>query len=187
MTRRVVITGIGIVSPLGNTPEKLWESLAAGNSGVRELTTVPAEALPTRFGAEARDFTGAIEDFGPLDKAKSRTIKKNLKVMCREMQMGLAVAQLALTHAGLNLDSADRDRTGIVYGSDYMLTVPQEFTSGIRSCLTADGVFEFGQWGQKGLPAVEPLWLLKYLPNLPAAHIAIFNDLRGPSNSLTLR
>jgi 3-oxoacyl-[acyl-carrier-protein] synthase II len=178
---------MGVVSPLGNTPEKLWESLAAGKSGVRELTTVPTEALPTRYGAEARDFTGSIEDFGPLDKAKSRTIKKNLKVMCREMQMGLAVAQLALTHSGLNLDAADRDRTGIVYGSDYMLTVPQEFTTGIRNCISAEGIFEFGHWGQKGLPAVEPLWLLKYLPNLPAAHIAIFNDVRGPSNSLTMR
>ena len=68
-----------------------------------------------------------------------------------------------------------------------MLTVPQEFTAGIRNCLTADGKFDFRQWGEKGLPAVEPLWLLKYLPNLPASHIAIFNDLRGPSNSLTMR
>ena len=99
MARRVVITGLGVVSPLGNTPEKLWESLSAGQSGVRELTLVPGEALPTRYGAEARDFTGSIENFGPLDKAMSRTIKKNLKVMCREMQMGIAVAQLAISPA----------------------------------------------------------------------------------------
>jgi 3-oxoacyl-[acyl-carrier-protein] synthase II len=186
MTRRVVITGMGVVSPLGNAPEKLWESLAAGQSGVRELTLVPGEALPTRFGAEARDFTGSIENFGPLDKGMSRTIKKNLKVMCREMQMGIAVAQLAITHAGLDLAATNLDRMGIVYGSDYMLTVPQEFTTGIRNC-TTEGKFDFREWGEKGLPAVEPLWLLKYLPNLPAAHIAIFNDLRGPSNSLTMR
>jgi 3-oxoacyl-[acyl-carrier-protein] synthase II len=187
MTRRVVITGLGVVSPLGNSPEKLWESLAAGTSGVRELTAVPIAALPTRYGAEARDFTGAIENFGPLDKAMSRTIKKQLKVMCREMQMGIAVAQLAISHAGLNLAATDLDRMGIVYGSDYMLTVPQEFTTGIRNCTSAEGKFDFGQWGEKGLTAIEPLWLLKYLPNLPAAHIAIFNDLRGPSNSLTMR
>ena len=49
------------------------------------------------------------------------------------------------------------------------------------------GKFDFRQWGEKGLPAVEPLWLLKYLPNLPASHIAIFNDLHGPNNSLTMR
>jgi 3-oxoacyl-[acyl-carrier-protein] synthase II len=186
MTRRVVITGLGVVSPLGNSPEKLWQALASGTSGVRELTTVPVEALPTRYGAEARDFTGSIEDFGPLDKAMSRTIKKGLKVMCREMQMGIAVAQLALSHAGVKLTEANLDRFGIVYGSDYMLTVPQEFTTGIRNCMD-DGQFDFRHWGEKGLTAVEPLWLLKYLPNLPAAHIAIFNDLRGPSNSLTVR
>ncbi len=186
MTRRVVITGLSVVSPLGNSPEKLWESLAAGASGVRELTAVPPEALPTRYGAEARDFTGSIENFGPLDKAMSRTIKKQLKVMCREMQMGIAVAQLAISHAGLDLAATNLDRMGIVYGSDYMLTVPQEFTTGIRNC-TTEGRFDFREWGGKGLPEVEPLWLLKYLPNLPAAHIAIFNDLRGPSNSLTMR
>jgi 3-oxoacyl-[acyl-carrier-protein] synthase II len=187
MSRRVVITGLGVVSPLGNSPEKLWAALASGESGVRELTSFPADPLPTRFAAEARDFTGSIEDFGPLDKAMSRTIKKNLRMMCREMQMGLAVAQLAISHSGLDLAAANLDRTGIVYGSDYMLTVPQEFTAGIRNCLTADGQFDFRQWGEKGLPSVEPLWLLKYLPNLPASHIAIFNDLRGPSNSLTMR
>jgi 3-oxoacyl-[acyl-carrier-protein] synthase II len=186
MTRRVVITGLGVVSPLGNSPEKLWASLSAGQSGVRELTTVPVEALPTRYGAEAREFTGSIDNFGPLDKAMSRTIKKALKAMCREMQMGIAVAQLALSHAGVALAAMDLDRFGIVYGSDYMLTVPQEFTAGISNCM-ADGQFDFRQWGEKGLSAVEPLWLLKYLPNLPAAHIAIFNDLRGPSNSLTMR
>ena len=186
MTRRVVITGLGLVSPLGNTPEKLWEALAAGQSGVRELAAIPADPLPTRFGAEARDFTGSIDDFGPLDKALSRTIKKGLKVMCREMQMGVAVSQLALAHSRLDLAAADRDRIGIIYGADYMLTVPQEFTVGIRNCLTPDG-FDFRLWGEKGLMAVEPLWLLKYLPNLPAAHIAIFNELRGPNNSLTMR
>jgi len=187
MSRRVVITGLGLVSPLGNSPDKLWAALAAGQSGVAELQSIPADALPTRFGAEAREFTGAIEDFGPLDKGMSRTIKKNLKVMCREMQFGIAVAQLALSHSGLSLAAANLDRVGCVYGSDYMLTLPQEFTAGIRACLDERGKFDFRNWAEKGLPSVEPLWLLKYLPNLPAAHIAIFNDLRGPNNSLTMR
>jgi len=187
MSRRVVITGLGLVSPLGNSPEKLWSALAEGKSGVAELTSIPGEALPTRFGAEARDFTGAIDDFGPLDKAMSRTIKKSLKMMCREMQFGIAVAQLALADSKLSLEAANRDRVGCIYGVDYMLTVPQEFTAGIRACLDERGRFDFRNWGEKGLPSVEPLWLLKYLPNLPAAHIAIFNDLRGPNNSLTMR
>jgi 3-oxoacyl-[acyl-carrier-protein] synthase II len=187
MSRRVVITGVGVVSPLGNSPERLWEALSSGTSGVRELTSIPVEAFPVKFGAEARDFTGAIEDFGPLDKAMSRNIKKNLKVMCREMQLGIAAAQLALTDCRLPLASVNLDRVGCVYGSDYMLTLPQEFTTGIRNCVDERGRFDFANWAEKGLPAVEPLWLLKYLPNLPASHIAIFNDLHGPNNSLTMR
>ena len=111
---RVVITGIGLISPLGNSPDKLWQSLASGTSGVRELTAIPAAPFPTKFGAEARDFTGAIEDFWPLDKAMSRNIKKNLKVMCREMQLGIAAAQLALTDCKLPLASVNLDRVGCV-------------------------------------------------------------------------
>src|SRR5688572_16036661 len=146
MSRRVVITGLGLVSPLGNSPEKLWSALAAGHSGVAELKSIPGEALPTRFGAEARDFTGAIEDFGPLDKAMSRTIKKSLKMMCREMQFGIAVAQLALADSKLLLDATNRDRIGCIYGADYMLTVPQEFTAGIQACLDERGSFDFSKW-----------------------------------------
>jgi 3-oxoacyl-[acyl-carrier-protein] synthase II len=187
MTRRVVITGIGLVSPLGNSASKLWDALIHERSGIAELATIPSGPLPTRFGAEAREFTGSIEEFGPLEKTLGRNIKKNLRVMCREIQMGVAVAQLCLTDAGLKLDSIDRDRLGVLYGSDYMLTLPGEFAAGVRKCLDAQGNFDFTKWADEGLPAVEPLWLLKYLPNLPAAHVAIFNDLRGPNNSLTSR
>jgi 3-oxoacyl-[acyl-carrier-protein] synthase II len=187
MSRRVVITGIGLISPLGNSPDRLWEALSSGTSGVRALESIPGEVFSTRYGAEARDFTGAIEDFGPLEKSMSRTIKKNLKVMCREMQIGIAAAQLALTDCKLPLGSVNLDRVGCIYGSDYMLTTPEEFTGAIKNCLDEQGEFHFENWGEKGLSAVEPLWLLKYLPNLPASHIAIFNDLRGPNNSLTMR
>lgn len=187
MSRRVVITGLGLITPLGNTPERFWNALATGSSGVGELKSIPPGAFPMRYAAEARDFTGAIEDFGPLEKTLSRTIKKGLKVMCREMQMGIAAAQLALTNAKFPLGSANLDRVGCIYGSDYMLTVPQEFEAGIRNSLDAEKKFDFQNWGPKGLPSVEPLWLLKYLPNLPASHLAIFNELRGPNNSLTLR
>lgn len=186
MTRRIVITGCGLVSPLGSTVESLWQGLQAGRSAVAELASVPATYLPGRFGAEARQFTGAIDDFGPLEKTMARTIKKALKTMCREMQMGIAVAQLALTNANLVPAKYNLDRIGVVYGSDYMLTLPQEFAEGIKKCLV-NGEFDFSCWGEYGRPAVEPLWLLKYLPNLPAAHLAIFNELHGPNNSLTLR
>jgi 3-oxoacyl-[acyl-carrier-protein] synthase II len=74
-----------------------------------------------------------------------------------------------------------------VFGSDYMLTLPDDFTASVAKCRGADGAFEFDRWATDGMPQLTPLWLLKYLPNMPASHIASYNDLRGPSNSLTLR
>ena len=73
-----------------------------------------------------------------------------------------------------------------MFGSDYIITEPQEFSAGIQNSKD-DSKFEFEKWAENGIPNVEPLWLLKYLPNMPASHVAIFNDLRGPSNSLTVR
>ena len=185
--RRAVITGLGIVTPLGNTPPALWEALASGRSGVGPLKTMPTEHLPTSFAAEAGGFTGSIDDFGPLEGEKKKSLRKGLKVMCRECQMGLAAAQKALAAAGWATGGFDPERTGVVFGSDYMLTLPEDFTAGIARCRGADGKFDFTRWAGEGMPQLTPLWLLKYLPNMPASHLAIYNDMRGPNNSLTLR
>jgi len=185
--RRVVITGVGLISPLGSTKESLWEALSQGQSGVGPLTVLPPDTLPIPFAAEADQFDGKISDFGPLEKDRKKAIRKGLKVMCRECLMGVASAQLALADSGLDANRADPVRTGITFGADYMLTVPDEFTEGIRECLDPEGHFEFSRWAPEGLPKMSPLWLLKYLPNMPASHLAIYNDLRGPNNSLTLR
>lgn len=185
--RRVVITGLGLVSPLGDTPEELWEAICQGRSGVRLLQSLPSDGLPVHCGAEAWSFRGNAEDFGITDKAALRTVRKALKVMCREIQMGVAAAQKALHHAGLTAEVRDPERTGVVYGSDYIMTAPEEFTAAIRSCLDDGGRFVFSRWAQQGIKQVDPLWLLKYLPNMPASHVAILNDLRGPNNSLTVR
>ncbi len=186
-SRRVVITGVGVVSPLGNDPDVLLQALRTGQSGIRLLTEVPRGVMCIDSGAEAVEFTGDISNYGPLDKKLQRTIRKGSKVMCREIEMGVAVAQLALTDAGLTEEARDRDRAGVVYGCDYIMSLPEEFESGIRKCLDEKGVFDFDKWGQQGKPEVNPLWLLKYLPNMPASHIAIYNDLRGPNNSITVR
>ncbi len=187
MSRRVVITGCGVVSPLGNTKETLWQALCAGESGVRPLTQFSTATLPMSYGGEVREFAGKIDDFGPLAPAQKKTIRKGLKVMCREIKMGVAAAQLALTDAGLTAEACEPDRTGVVYGSDYIMTDPEEFEAGIRNCLGENGEFDFSRWPESGLPQVTPLWLLKYLPNMPACHVAIYNDLRGPNNSITVR
>ena len=182
MKRRVVITGMGLVSPLGNTKEALWESLAAGRSGV-----AASENPVVDIAAEAREFTGHIDDFGELPKDLKKQIRKGLKVMCRETQMGVASAQKAVADAQFSEEGHVPERFGCVFGSDYMMTEPAELTAGVVKCGALEHAFDFTRWGTEGLAEMTPLWLLKYLPNMPGSHIAIFNDLRGPSNSLTVR
>jgi len=185
--RRVVITGIGVISPIGSTKETLWESLSQGKSGVKALTPPLADGLPVTAAGPVDDFQGKIDSFGPLEKGQKKAIRKGLKVMCRECQMGVAAAQLALHDAELSIGQADPTRTGITFGSDYMLSDPGEFTEGVLNSLSEDGLFDFSRWAPQGMPKMSPLWLLKYLPNMPASHLAIYNDLRGPNNSLTIR
>jgi 3-oxoacyl-[acyl-carrier-protein] synthase II len=185
--KRVVITGIGIVSPIGCDVDSLWSSLQASRSGITRLESIPEGSLPVRFGAEVKSFTGDIENFGPLDKTLQRNIRKNQKVMCREIEIGVAACQLALSHSQLTAEVRHPERTGIVFGCDYLMSRPEEYADGIMACENGDDDFQLGNWPTQGLPKVNPLWLLKYLPNMPASHVAIYNDLRGPSNSLTVR
>src|SRR5262245_22344239 len=131
--RRVVITGLGLVSPLGNTPEALWHALASGTSGVQSLGD---DHPATHFAAIARNFTGAIDDFGPLEGDKKKAIRKGLKLMCRETQMGVAAAQRALDHAGWGSGGYDPERSGVTFGSDYMMTEPLEFREGMQKCIS---------------------------------------------------
>jgi 3-oxoacyl-[acyl-carrier-protein] synthase II len=184
---RVVITGLGLVSPLGSSAQELGDALAAGRSAIGPLTMSPEGVLPVKFAAEAKQFTGDIENFGPLDKEQKKYVRKGAKLMCRECQIGVAAAQFALADAGFAPGSLNVERTGVSYGSDYMISLPDDFTDGIRQCTDGGQQFHFEKWGVEGLPKMNPLWLLKYLPNMPASHIAILNDLQGPSNSVTIR
>lgn len=186
-SRRVVITGLGVISPIGSSKTALADSLRNRRSGVGPLSVLPANAVPVRYSGEVKDFTGAIGDFGNIPKEVSKNLRKALKVMCRECQMGVAAGQLALNDAGVAPGKVDPARIGVCFGSDYMVSSPEEFIEGFRHAKDDDGNFRFSLWPIKGMPQLFPLWLLKYLPNMPASHLGIYNDLRGPSNSLTLR
>jgi 3-oxoacyl-[acyl-carrier-protein] synthase II len=177
---------LGIISPLGNTTETLWDALQGRRSGIAAVSNGHA-GLARDFAGVAHCFTGHIDDFGPLEGELKKSIRKGLKVMCRESQMGVAAAQRALHNAQIAAGSYDPERVGVVFGSDYMLTVPDEFIAAMRACAPEHRDFDFSQWAGTGMPKLSPLWLLKYLPNMPASHIAIYNDFRGPNNSLTLR
>ncbi len=186
--RRVVITGVGLICPLGSSKQELWGALTTGRSGVCLLEETGGDGLPVRFAAPARQFRDDdVECFGPLDKERKKAIRKGIKLMCRESQMGVAAAQLALADAALEQAAVDPERIGVSFGCDYMLSMPQEFIEGVRQCLDSQGEFDFSRWGTEGMSKMTPLWLLKYLPNMPASHVAIYNDLRGPNNSITHR
>ena len=183
--RRVVITGLGVVSPLGNSAASLWDGLCAGRSGVATLQSLPPIDGQISYGGEARDFTGHIDDFGDLEKDTKKAIRKALKMMCRESMMAVAAAQQAIADAGVT--GAAPERAGVVFGCDYLLSPPDDLLAGMLKCGVAEGEFQSQRWGTDGLGEMSPLWMLNYLPNMPGSHIAIFNDFRGPNNSLTMR
>jgi 3-oxoacyl-[acyl-carrier-protein] synthase II len=189
-SRRVVITGLGVVSPLGNSRQAVWDALLAGKSGVEPLSALPPLDGRVAYGGEARQFAGEIDDFGELEKDLKKSIRKALKMMCRESMMAVAAAQQAIADSGYGASGVapmDPETSGVVFGSDYMLSPPDDLLAAMRACGVAEGRFEFPKWGGVGLKEMNPLWMLSYLPNMPASHIAIFNDLRGPNNSLTMR
>jgi 3-oxoacyl-[acyl-carrier-protein] synthase II len=179
--RRVVITGLGVVSPLGTTRDNFWQCLIDGRSGITRLEDGQGCA------GVARDFQGRIEDFGELDAEKKKTIRKGLKLMNRQTQMAVAAAQQALADGRVQAGDFDPDRVGVCFGAGNVSLLPEDFLPAIRKCSDPEERFHFERWGSDGLTQVDPLWLLRYLPNMPACHIAIYNDFRGQNNSITQR
>jgi len=171
----VVITGVGVVSPIGIGKDAYWKAMLEGRSGVGPLTLPPGSDLPVRFGGEVKDFDG--KHF-----VKPR---KSLKVMCREIQTGYAASMLALQDAGLSAGKVDPDRFGVVLGSEMFYCDLEELADAYRKCVI-DGQLRPERWGAGAMSDLYPLWMLKYLPNMVACHIAITEDARGPNNTITL-
>ncbi len=178
----MVITGIGVVSPLGMGVDAFWEGLAAGRSGISTSTMFPGFASPDQVGGEIREFTDES-----ARKVYLKEHRKNLKAMCREIQLGVCSAMLALKHSGLDLSAINHERLGVEFGANLMLSSPAMLSDAVAvSTREGSSQFDIEKWGPEGFARMEPLWLLRYLPNMPACHISIASDARGPSNSLTL-
>lgn len=174
---RVVVTGIGVVSPVGIGNEAFWSSLVEGRTGIDFLTSIPSENLPCKLAAEIRDFE-------PQRYIKQ---KKYLKHMSRDIQLGVSSATLAMQDAGLRAGDVDPERLGVDYGAGRMSTTPQELVEAVRRSSDDAQSFEFTRWGQDSMGDICPLWLLRQLPNMPACHISIEFDARGPNNTITSR
>lgn len=178
--KRVVITGAGIVSPIGIGRDEFWDGIAAGKSGVSKIDLLSGSALPGHVAGECKEFTDAS-----AKKQYLTAQRKSIKVMCREIQLGVASAHLALANSELDIAAIDHERLGVDFGANQMFSTPDVLSEGVFRC-DEDRKFNFDRWGDEGLAGMEPLWLLKYLPNMPACHIGIHADARGPNNSLTL-
>lgn len=173
--RDIVMTGVGVVSPIGIGSEPFWESLATGRSGIRLVDLFDSSSLRVRFG-------GQIPDFDAKQYVRPR---KSLKVMSREIQLGFAAADLAMADAGLAAGGLDPERFGVVYGSDMIYADLEDLAETYRRSVH-DGQFDFQLWSEAIQEELHPLWLLKHLPNMAASHIAIAYDARGPNNSIVL-
>ncbi len=171
--REIVITGVGVVGPLGIGRQAFWSALLAGTSGVSESTNFDARGLPVRLVAEIRDFD-------PQAFVKPR---KSLKVMARDTQLGMTAAALARDDAGLTAPSIDPDRFGVVYAADTINPTLSESADPYRPCIQ-DDQFHMEQWGTRGFDASFPLGMLKLLPNMIACHVSISHDARNHNNTL---
>jgi len=171
----VVITGVGVVCPIGIGKDAYWKSMLEGRSGVGPLTLASGADLPVRFGGEIKGFDG--KQF-----VKPR---KSLKVMSREIQIGYAAAVAALQDARVSAGKVDPDRFGVVLGSEMFYCDLDELADAYRKCVVG-GQLRPELWGEGAMSDLYPLWMLKYLPNMAACHIAITEDARGPNNTITL-
>ena len=191
ITKSVVITGVGIVSPLGIGRSVFCENLAAGRSGIRRSELQSFTGVPGHVGGEVSEF-----DEKSAKKQWLKSERKRVNVMCREIQLGVASAFLAIEDAAIDTEAMPADRIGVEFGANLMLTPPDQLLDPVVKATSAEPSphFVYEKWGREGensgqpsgMASMEPLWLLKYLPNMPACHISISVGARGPSNSITM-
>jgi 3-oxoacyl-[acyl-carrier-protein] synthase II len=177
-SRRVVITGVGLITPIGSTTEDFWKSLCQGRSGIHAIKAFDAAGLPVRMAGEVPDF-----DAKQYLEKKDR---KSLKVMARTIQLAIAGSQKALEDSGIDKSTLNPTRFGVEFGASLIASELEEI--GVPSKLSANGQpgsVDLQKWGELGLANMPPLWMLKYLPNMLACHVAILHNAQGPNNTIT--
>lgn len=178
---RVVITGLGVSCPMATGQAELTTALREGRSGIAQIESFPVPALVTPAVGEIRGFDPKNYVIPRLKK----TLAKSLKYMARDIQLAVAMAQVALQDAGLADGGVDPTRIGLDLGAGIISTDLQELSPAIERSYDKGDKFHYRIWGQEGIKLVQPIWLLKYLPNMLACHISILSDCQGPSNTIT--
>jgi 3-oxoacyl-[acyl-carrier-protein] synthase II len=173
-----MVTGLGVISPLGRDQRAFWEALAQGRSGVRLVSAFDASALPTRIAGEIIGFDAKTY----IDKKE----RKSLKVMSRSIQLAVAAAQLALDDAAIDKNRLDPARFGVEFGAGLIASELEELGPASQISATDQaGSVDLSRWGSQGLASMPPLWMLKYLPNMLACHVSILHNAQGPNNTIT--
>jgi 3-oxoacyl-[acyl-carrier-protein] synthase II len=174
--RRVVVTGIGVVAPNGVGKEAFWKACVNGRSGVRPIRHFDASSHPVRVAAEVPDF-----DLSPYLPNHHR---KSLKIMGRAARFGVAAAGMAVEDSGLDLSKQDPERVGVVMGTGIVPMDLPDVAPLLAEACRETGRLDVNRLGQRGSSALFPLWVLKYLPNMTAAHISLVHNAQGPNNTI---
>lgn len=183
--RRVVITGIGLVTPLGHEVETVWQRLLDGESGVGKITLFDASNFPTKIAAEVKDYDMSVIGEEPDD----------WQLVDRHTQFAVGAGFKAMVDAGLwngqtktKNFSYDSERTGVYTGAG---EGKQDFTKFSEMVIAgldgkADGAFDMGKFIAKGIEILNPVRELEQEPHMPAAHLAAMFEAFGPNaNCLT--
>ncbi len=155
--RRVVVTGLGVVSPIGIGLSEFWNNLIQGRSGIREITRFDASDFPSRIAGEV--------DFDPLEYLDRREARK----MDRFSQMALVCSRMAAEDAGLE-GAFDPERAGVILGT------------GIGGIETLSN--EYANFLKQGPSRVSPFFVPMMIPNMAAGHVSIDLGLKGPINTV---
>jgi len=157
MLRRVVITGIGALTPIGNNAKQYWESLKSGVSGAAPITYFDTENFKTKFACELKDFQAT--EF--LDRKEARKLD-------RFSQYAMVVTKEAINDAELENHDILPERAGVIWGSGI---------GGMETFFNESAGFAKGN----GTPRFNPFFIPKLISDIPAGHISIKYNLRGPN------
>lgn len=155
--KRVVVTGLGAVTPIGNDLPTTWNNMVSGKSGAAEITQFDASKFRSHFACEVKDFNFD----GIMDPKEARRLD-------RYSQFSVYVAKEALEDSALNLEQEDKDRIGIIWGSGM---------GGLKSF--EEGVVEFATGD--GTPHYNPFFIPKALHSMGVGHISLEFGLTGPA------
>lgn len=174
--RRVVVTGMGVINPLGHDVETMWSQLKLGASGVGRITLFDASRFPTKIAAEIRDWDVTSLGVDP----------EVWRFRGRHTKFAAGAAHQAVHDSGVLSHLPDPMRFGVYLGSGEGNQDFHTFAAMIAASITAEGTFDLTRYVETGVRAVNPIQELEQEPNMPVGHLAAMFNAQGPNvNCLT--